>query len=126
MARRFLGLGVTTALLLSVGGCAVPTGSTDTTTVRIVGSAGARITGFYLQDGLRRPIEEPLPFTFTHTGLSELEVFKTRPNDTFTLAAQTDDQGWHSEGFKEAGDQVLGLRVRVDGGLYIDVLKTAP
>jgi hypothetical protein len=70
------------------------------------------------------PISATLPFSFTHEGLSELELQKLNANEPLTMAAQNDNHGWHSEIMSQAGDGVSGLRMHVcNGGLIVDPLK---
>jgi len=101
-------------------GCAGPRGIT---TVNVIGPEGAPIAGYYVQNGQRVPISATLPFSFAHDGLSELELQKVRPDETLAMAAQNDNQGWHSEVMSQAGEGVIGLRVRVRNGLIVDQIK---
>ncbi len=107
--------------LLAAGGCASP--GHGITTINVIGNDGSRITGYYVEKGTRVPISGQLPFVMAHDDLSELEIWKEHPAQVLTLAAQNDDQGWHSEVMSQAGDGVAGLRVRVRDGLIVDEIK---
>jgi hypothetical protein len=113
------------ASLLLIGfGCAHPTKEiAKSTRIQVVGPDGAWVSGYYVQAGRRVSLSAPLPFAFSHDGLTEIALFKDNPNATLTLAAQTDVHGWHSEAINEAGHGVSGLRVRVDDGLTVERIK---
>ena len=102
-------------------GCSSPRGIT---TVNVIGPEGSHVAGYYVQDGRQVPIDATLPFSFSHDGLSELELRKGSPIEWLTLAAQMDDHGWHSETMAQAGEGVSGVRLRsVRHGLTADVIK---
>jgi hypothetical protein len=94
-----------------------------TTVIKVIGRAGTPISGSYVQNGYRVPINGRLPFTLTHDGLSECEILKGHPDGTLALAAQYDVHGWHSEVVSEAGEGLAGLRVRVRNGLFVEKIK---
>jgi hypothetical protein len=125
MKRRF-GWLVMVAAALSISGCANPGWSSNspegTTSIAMAGRPGTSVDGWYVQYGRRTPFSATLPAAITRSGLSAFAVYKQSPEDVLALAAQTDDNGWHSEGFSQAGSDVSGLEVRVDKGLTVDRL----
>jgi hypothetical protein len=91
----------------------------------VIGPAGAAVSGYFVQNGQPVPISATLPFTFTHEGLSQLELQKLQPGATLALAAQNDNEGWHFEVMSQARDGVTGLRVRLhNNGLIVDPIKS--
>src|SRR5260221_7576710 len=120
MKRSMVSLVLLSGVLAGFG-CASP--ATSTTTIKVIGPEGSPVRGSYVQNGHRYPFTGALPFGLAHDGLSEFEILKEHPDETLTLAAQSDDRGWHWEAVNEAGDGVSGLRVRFHQGLMIDRIK---
>src|SRR5262249_6748749 len=122
MKRSMVSLVLLSGVLAGVG-CESPSLNTSTTTIKVVGPQGSKVSGYYIQNGYRYPFTGALPLGLAHDGLSEFEVLKEHPDQTLILGAQTDDRGWHWEAINHAGEGVRGLRVIVDDGLAIDRLK---
>jgi hypothetical protein len=102
-------------------GCSTPQGIT---TINVIGPEGSHVAGYYVQDGRQVPVTATLPLSFSHDGLSELELRKESLAEPLTLAAQKDDHGWHSEIIAQAGEGVSGLHLRaVRNGLTAEVIK---
>jgi hypothetical protein len=122
MKRRIAG-SLTALGMFLVGGCAQLPSGTGRTTVRVWGTDGAPVTGYYVQNGHQIPFASQLPFTFTHDDLNELEIHKAQPDSQFSIAAQNDQYGWHREVMSQAGEGVTALKLVVKNGLAVEKSK---
>jgi hypothetical protein len=120
MKRRSYLAGLLGIVAAAVG-CAGP--SPGTTSVSVAGVGGSRVIGHYVQNGKRVAVDQAVPLSLSVSGLSELEVRKADPDGKIVIAAQYDDDGWHSETVSDAGLGVAGLRLRVRNGVELDRLS---
>jgi hypothetical protein len=114
-------------LVFALLGCA-PSRSTawrqGTTTLKVSGAPGTRITGFYIRDGKHYDITNSLPFTLTETGLSEVEIRKASLQEVFTVETRYEDpERLSSFANMVAPPGVAGVRVELRHGFSVEHLK---
>ncbi len=119
---------ILTLLLLTLMGCATANHSErwrqGTTTIKVTGTPGVRITGYYVQDRNRHPIASNLPFTLTETGLSEAEIRKANLDDAFTVETRfhgPEEQASFANMVAPSG--IPGVRVLVGKGFSVEHLR---
>jgi hypothetical protein len=114
-------------LLLGLTGCATSSRNAwqqGTTTINVTGTPGARITGFYVQDGQRHPIASSVPFTLSEPGLSEAEIRKAILADTFTAETRfrgPEERASYANVVVPPG--IPGVRVSVRKGFSVEHLR---
>lgn len=125
--KRRIGCLIGVSAILSALGCASPEQSPGThrgiTTISVGGTEGSAVTGHYVQDGYRYAIDETLPFTVQHAGLSEFQIHKLHPEATLAVAAQYNVALSHFETFGHAPGGVSGLNVRVREGVVVEKIR---
>ena len=119
---------VNTMLFLCLPGCATKSHNASAhqgiTKIEVSGNPGVLITGFYVQKGQRHEITGSLPFNLTETGLSECEIRKVNPKETFTLVTRQEGPERHSSfANMTAGPGVPGVRVELRKGFSVESLK---
>lgn len=115
-------------LLIPSGGCTTTDRSDSwrqgTTTVKVTGAPGTRITGFYLRDEQRQEFSGTLPFTLTQTGLSKLEIRKVDPNESITADVWYESPGRQlSAADALAGPGLPGIRIEFRHGFWVEHLR---
>jgi hypothetical protein len=109
MQRLFRGLAAAGCFLLAA--CATPTPD-NTVKVELTGTPGARVTGYYIQDGVRQVFEGSLPMTLYQPGLSQLAVRKEDPAANLKVSARDNASSMGSSILP--GDNT-GLRLQLAG-----------
>src|SRR4051812_8088114 len=85
---RASAIGLALFLLYAMaGGCA----SNKVVEVKLTGTPGARVSGYYVQNGRRVPIDAALPVTLDSPGITQVAVRKTDPADELTVGATAGD-----------------------------------
>ncbi|HEY2585490.1 MAG TPA: DUF6717 family protein [Tepidisphaeraceae bacterium] len=97
------------------GGCASPP-----TRIELSGTAGARATGYYIQDGRRVEINAALPTTLPAHGISQFAVRKSNAQADLIVSVQGPNGSMRHELRPGKG---TGVRVQVAGGINVALLS---
>ena len=115
-------------MALVLAGCATHSGNSawreGTTTITVTGTEGSSITGYYVQDGHRRPINGTLPYTLKEIGLSTIEIRKAQLEEAFTFHAEYDSPvRKFSAANLVAGPGVKGVRMELRNGYSVEHIR---
>jgi hypothetical protein len=95
-----------------------------TTTLKATGTPGAKIAGFYVQNGQRREIASDLPYVLSDTGIAEAELRKVNPNEAISVEAHFTAHGMKAAFANMiAPSGVPGIRVQLQRGFVVEQLK---
>ncbi len=112
------------ALAVLAVGCSTPRSwnHTVTTHIAVSGPAGVCVTGFYVQDGRRVAVSEPVPWTISVPRLSNLELRSTDSHETVFADFRYDSLTAHAH-TTSALDSVRSTRVEVRNGFVISTIR---
>ena len=105
-------------------GCSTPKswGHAGTTHIVVSGPSGARVTGFYVQDGRKVAVSEAAPWTLSVPRLSSLEFRSTDSHDTVSADLRYDSLTAHAH-MTSTLDSARGTRVEVRNGFLISTVR---
>lgn len=105
-------------------GCSTPKswGHAGTTHIAVSGPSGARVTGFYVQDGRKVAVSEAVPWTVSVPRLSSLEFRSTDSHDTVSADLRYDSLTAHAH-TSSTLDSARGTRVEVRNGFVISTVR---
>ena len=105
-------------------GCSTPKswGHAGTTHIAVSGPSGARVTGFYVQDGRKVAVSEAVPWTVSVPRLSSLEFRSTDSHDTVSADLRYDSLTAHAHTTSTL-DSARGTRVEVRNGFVINTVR---
>ncbi len=114
MKKSIIAVGLLVALLVTSIALFWPRAAKGTTGIRLSGAVGTPIGGYYVRDGQRIPISGVLPLSLDSIGITEFEIRKIHPEQTFAFAARYDEVGGaHAVQSREIAPGVVGVRGRV-------------
>ncbi len=117
LTRELWPMAIGLAALCGCSGCSGPKkAGTAASQIRLTGTSGASVTGYYILNGKRTELAGVLPMTLTNPGISQVAVRKLNKNDNLELSAQTTDGFTGSSVPPGSGD---GLRLQVKGGMSV-------
>ncbi len=118
--RSFSGgacLNVWVLSLLAICGCTGPRQSaTSLVEIRLSGTAGAAVTGYYIRSGQRIELSGTLPMSLGERGISQLAVRKAKAGDRLEVTIRWKDSASSTSSPAGDGD---GLRVDVANGIMV-------
>ena len=105
-------------------GCSTPKSwsHAGTTHIAVSGPAGARVTGFYVQDGRKIAVSEALPWAVSVPRLSSLEFRSTESHETVWADLRYDSFTVHAH-MRSTLDSAQGTRVDVRNGFVISTVR---
>lgn len=89
------------------------------TTMKLTGTAGVSFNGEYVRDGKRVTFSGVLPWSLSESNISQLEIRKTKLEDTLTV----DAQGGNSRISAHAVPGTRGVKIDMDGGWSVEALR---
>jgi hypothetical protein len=95
------------AMILLVGCASTPP---NVAKIELTGTPGARVTGYYIQNGTREELKGQLPMTLYQPGVSQLAVRKEDPSADLEVRAK-DSNGSGSASLPPGNDQALSLQL---------------
>jgi hypothetical protein len=88
--------------------------------IELTGTPGARVTGYYIQNGTREELKGTLPMTLYQPGVSQLAVRKEDPSSSLMVRAK-DSNGATSASLPPGDDH--GLRLQLAGGMSVSEIS---
>jgi hypothetical protein len=95
------------AMILLVGCASTPP---NVAKIELTGTPGARVTGYYIQNGTREELKGQLPMTLYQPGVTQLAVRKEDPSADLEVRAK-DNHGSGSASLPPGDDQALSLQL---------------
>ncbi len=86
------------------------------TQMKLTGTSGTIITGFYIQNDQRIAVSSSLPWSVVGTNVSQFEFHTTKPVDSITLALIYDGNGAHASMKEIIDSKFPRIQVRVENG----------
>jgi RNA polymerase sigma factor (sigma-70 family) len=87
-----------------------------TTQMRLTGTSGTIISGFYIQNGQRIAVSNSLPWSVVGTNVSQFEFHTIRPDNSITLALVYDGNGAHASMEEVINSKFPRIQVKVENG----------
>ena len=87
-----------------------------TTQMRLTGTSGAIITGFYIQNDQRIAVSNSLPWSVVGTNVSQLEFQAFNREDTINIALVYDGNGAHASMRETINSKFPRIQVKVENG----------
>jgi hypothetical protein len=87
-----------------------------TTQMKLTGTSGTIINGFYIQNDQRIAVSNSLPWSVVGTNVSQFELHTTKPDDSITLALVYDGNGAHASMREIIDSKFPRIQVKVENG----------
>ena len=87
-----------------------------TTQMKLTGTSGTIITGFYIQNDQRIAVSNSLPWSVVGTNVSQFEFHTTKPHDSIALALVYDGNGTHASMREIIDSKYPRIQVKVENG----------
>ena len=90
-----------------------------TTQMKLAGTSGAIVTGFYIQNGQRIMVSNSLPWSVVGTNVSQFEFQAFNQEDTINIALVYDGNGAHASMKEIIDSKFPRIRAKVENGFVV-------
>src|SRR6185437_15107773 len=88
-----------------------------TTQMRLTGTSGAIVTGFFVQNGQRIAVSNSLPWSVVGTNISQFKFQTFNPEDRITIALVYDGNGAHASRTETLDVKFPWIQGKIENGL---------